>query len=329
VRAAFLYLGPLDVSTWSYAHDQGRIAAAQTIGLDTLPVQGVTAGNAEQMIRAQIAQGYNVIFATSFDFADAVLKIAPEFPNVVFEQATGVTTAPNVSVYDGRIYQSWYLAGMAAGSMTGTNMIGYVAPLPIPEVVRDMNAFTLGVRSVNPSAKVYPNWINTFLNPAKERDAAESLIAMGADVVARESDSVQPEQVAAERGVWAIGYNSVPPGDDLPNLLTAPIWHWEVFYDKELADLVAGSWSNAPVWWGTPEGLVDIAPVNAVVPAATRSQITAKHDALHLGSFDVFAGPISDNTGKVRVQAGSSLTDAQLLSLDWLVDGVVGQLPTP
>jgi basic membrane protein A and related proteins len=329
VRSAFLYLGPIDTSTWSYAHDQGRMAAAQALGVDTQPVQGVTADNADQIIRQQIAQGYNVIFATSFDFAPAVLRIASEFPNVIFEQATGVETAPNVSTYDGRIYQSWYLAGMAAGAMSGTNTIGYVAPVPIPEVVRDMNAFTLGARAVNPNVQVYPSWVGAFLDPPKERDAAESLLGMGVDVLARESDSIQPEQAAAERGVWAIGYNSVPPGDDTPNLLTAPIWHWEVFYEKELTDLMQGKWTNAPVWWGTPEGLVDIAPLNPAIPAATRAQISAKQADIRSQAFDVFAGPITDNTGQLRVPAGSSLTDAQLLSIDWLVDGVVGTLPQP
>jgi basic membrane protein A and related proteins len=329
VRSAFLYLGPIDISTWSYAHDQGRIAAAQTLGVDTLPVQGVTADNAEQIIRQQIAQGYNVIFSTSFDFAGTVLRIAPEFPNVIFEQATGVQTAANVSTYDGRIYQSWYLAGMAARAMTGTNTIGYVAPVSIPEVVRDMDAFTLGARAVNPSVQVYPSWVGAFLDPPKERSVAESLLGMGVDVLARESDSIQPEQAAAERGVWAIGYNSVPPGDDTPNLLTAPIWHWEVFYEKELTDLMQGKWTNAPVWWGTPEGLVDIAPLNGAIPADARAQISAKQAELRSQSFDVFAGPITDNTGQVRVPAGSTLTDAQLLSLDWLVDGVAGALPQP
>jgi basic membrane protein A len=328
-RSAFLFLGPIDTSTWSYAHDQGRIAAAQELGVDTLPVQGVTADNAEQIIRRQIAQGYNVFFSTSFDFAATVLRIAPEFPNVIFEQATGVQTAPNVSTYDGRIYQSWYLAGMAAGSMTGTNTIGYVAPMPIPEVVRDLDAFTLGARAVNPNVTVYPNWIGTFLDPPKERAAAESLLGMGVDVLARESDSIQPEQAAAERGVWAIGYNSVPPGDNTPNLLTAPIWHWEVFYEKELMDLMQGTWTNAPVWWGTPEGLIDIAPLNSAIPSDVRTQISTKQSALQTGSFDVFAGPIADNAGQVRVPAGSSLTDSQLLSLNWLVDGVAGSLSQP
>jgi basic membrane protein A len=328
-RSAFLFLGPIDTSTWSYAHNQGRIAAAQALGVDTVPVQGVTAVNAQQVVRQQIAQGYHVIFSTSFDFAGAVLQVAPEFPNVIFEQATGVQTAPNVSIYDGRIYQSWYLAGMAAGAMTGTNTIGYVAPMPIAEVVRDLDAFTLGARAVNPSAQVYPDWIGTFLDPPRERAGAESLMAMGVDVVARESDSIQPEQAAAERGVWAIGYNALPPGDDAPNILTAPIWHWEVFYEKELEDLMSGAWTNAPVWWGTPEGLIDVAPLNPAIPADIRTQISARQSALRAGMFDVFAGPITDTRGQVRVPAGSTLTDAQLLSLDWLVNGVAGQLPQP
>jgi basic membrane protein A and related proteins len=327
VRAMFLYLGPIDSNTWSYAHEQGRIAAGGSSSVQTSYMQSVKADDAEAVIRGAVAQGYNAIFATSFDFADTVLKIAPDYPQVVFEQATGVTTAPNVGTYDGRIYQGWYLAGMAAGATTKSNMIGYVAPLGIPEVVRDMNAFTLGARSVNPAAQVYPAWLGTFFDPPRERSAAEQLIQMGADVVARESDSTEPERAAAERGIWAIAYNAIPPGDNTPNLLTAPIWHWDVFYKKELEDLANGSWSSFSAWWGVPEGLVDIAPLNPSIPATAQAQISAKHDALRAASFDVFAGPLRDNAGIERVPPGGTLNDAQLLSLDWLVEGLVGTIP--
>jgi basic membrane protein A len=327
IRAAFLYLGSIDTDTWSYAHEQGRLAVASTLGIDTAPVPGVTADNTEQVLQRELDQGYNVIFATSFDFADGVLTVAPNYPGAIFEQATGVMTAANVSTYDGRIYQGWYLAGMAAGAMTNANMIGYVAPLGIPEVIRDLDAFTLGARSVNPNAEVYPNWIGTFYDQQKERNAAEQLITMGADVIARESDSTQPEQAAAEHGVWAIAYNALPPSDNLPNILTAPIWHWDVFYARQLSLLAAGVWNNQPVWWGIPQGLVDIAPVNRAVPADARAMIILQEDAIRTGALDVFAGPLRDNTGQMRVAAGGTLSDAQLLSLNWLVDGVVGAIP--
>lgn len=327
LRVAFLYLGPIDRDTWSYAHEQGRLAVVSSLGVDATPVQGVTADNAEQVIRSYAAQGYNAIFSTSADFASAALAAAPDYPTTVIEQAVGVTTAPNVGTYDGRIYQGWYLAGMAAGGVTSANMIGYVAPLGVPEVVRDLDAFTLGAQSVNPNAQVYPIWIGAFFDEQKERAAAEQLISMGADVIARESDSTQPEQVAAEHDVWAIGYNAVLPTENLSNLLTAPIWHWQVYYGRELDNLAAGVWKNTPVWWGITEGLVDIAPVSPVVPATVRANIAIQEDAIGSGKFDVFAGPIEDNAGQTRVAAGGTLSDAQLLSLDWLVNGVVGTIP--
>jgi basic membrane protein A len=327
VRAMVLYLGPIDTDTWTFAHEQGRLAVGRSASVQTSYVQAVTADDADSIIHNAIAEGYNAIFSTSFDFADTVLKTAAEYPQVVFEQATGVTTAPNVGTYDGRVYQTWYLSGMAAGAMTKTNMIGYVAPSGIPEVVRDMNAFTLGARASNPAVQVYPVWINTFFDPPKERGAAEQLMQMGADVIARESDSTEPEQAAGARGTWAVAYNAVPPGDDTPNLLTAPIWHWEVFYKKELQDLASGSWESSAVRCGVHQALIDIAPDNPAVPVTTRAQIDLKHDAMRAGAFDVFAGPVNDNSGRLRIPAGGTLSDPQLLSLDWLVEGVVGTIP--
>ncbi len=327
IRAAFLYLGPTDTDSWSYAHEQGRLAVANTLGVDTVAVQGVTADNAPDVLQRELAKGYNAIFATSFDFADAVLAAAPNAPGTTFEQATGVTTAPNVGTYDGRIYQGWYLAGMAAGAMTSSNAIGYVAPLGIPEVVRDLDAFTLGARTVNPQAQVNPVWIGTFYDQQKERMAAEQLIAQDDDVIARESDSTQPEQVAAEHGVWAVAYNAIMPSEPTANILTAPIFHWNVYYTRAIDDLADGNWTNEPVWWGIREGLVDLAPINDAVPAGTRAAIAQAEQRIGTGTLDVFAGPISDNSGQVRVPAGGTLSDAQLLSLNWLVDGVTGTIP--
>ena len=236
-KVAFVYVGPVGDLGWSYAHDQGRLKMAEQLGVETAIAELVPEGpDAERVIRDFAEKGYSPIFATSFGYMDSVLNVAADYPDTVFEHATGYKTADNVGIYDGRGYQGWYLAGIVAGKMTKTNKLGYVAPFPIPEVVRNMNAFALGARSVNPDVTVTPIWINTWVDPQKEREAAQALFDSGVDVIARESDSVEPDKLAQEKGIYAIGYNAVS-NDVAPDaVLTAPIWNWDVFYTKAVED---------------------------------------------------------------------------------------------
>ena len=328
LKAAFIYVGPVGDLGWSYAHDQGRLKMAEELGIETAISEAVPEGpDAERVIRDYAQKGYNVIVATSFGYMDAVMNVAKEFPDVTFLHATGYQTADNVGIYDGRGYQGWYLAGIVAGKMTESNSLGYVAPYPIPEVVRNMNAFALGARSVNPDATVTPIWINAWFDPQKERDAAQALLDAGADVIARESDSVEPDKLAEQEGAYAIGYNAVS-ADVAPNaVLTAPIWDWSVYYTQAMKDIAAGTWTSEPVWWGMKEGLLMLAPFGEMVPEDVVALVEQEQERIISGEFDVFTGPINDNTGTERVAAGVTMTDEEKLAFNWLVEGVKGSIP--
>jgi basic membrane protein A len=269
-----------------------------------------------------------VIFATSFGYMDSVIEVAAEYPDTVFEHCTGYKIADNAGIYDGRGYQGWYLSGIVAGKMTKNNILGYIAPYPIPEVVRNMNAFALGARSVNPDAEVHPIWIFDWVNPPKEREAAEALYDLGADVIARESDSTEADKLAQEQGIYAIGYNSDVVRDQSPDaFLTAPIWNWGLFYKKAVEDVMNGTWTPEPVWWGLKEGLLELAPIADFVPDDAKALVEEKKAEIVAGEFDVFVGPIKDNTGELRVPEGETMTDEEKLAFDWLVEGVVGTVP--
>jgi len=283
--------------------------------------------DANRVIRDYAEKGYDVIFATSFGYMDDVIEVAAEYPDTIFEHCTGYKTADNVGTYDGRGYQGWYLAGIVAGKMTKNNKLGYIAPYPIPEVVRNMNAFTLGARSVNPDVEVHPLWIFTWVDPVKEREAAEALVDLGVDVIARESDSTEADKLAQELGLYVVGYNAYVPDVAPDALLTAPIWHWGVFYKKVVEDVMNGTWTNTPVWWGLKEGILDLAPIADFVPDDVKALVEEKKQEIIAGTFDVFVGPIKDNTGELRVPEGTTMTDPEKLSFDWLVEGVVGEIP--
>lgn len=328
IKAAFIYVGPVGDLGWSYAHDQGRLKMAEELGIETAISEAVPEGpDAERVIRDYAQKGYNVIVATSFGYMDSVMNVAKDYPDVTFLHATGYQTADNVGIYDGRGYQGWYLAGIVAGKMTKTNSLGYVAPYPIPEVIRNMNAFALGARSVNPEATVTPIWINAWFDVQKERDAAQALLDTGADVIARESDSVEPDKLAEQEGVYAIGYNAVS-ADVAPNaVLTAPIWDWSVYYTQAMKEIAAGTWKPTPVWWGMQEGLLSLAPYGDMVPEDVRALVEQEKARIISGEFDVFVGPLKDNTGAERVAAGVTMTDEEKLAFNWLVEGVKGSVP--
>ncbi|MDE0069184.1 MAG: BMP family ABC transporter substrate-binding protein [Caldilineaceae bacterium] len=327
VKVAFVYVGPVGDLGWSYAHDQGRLALEE-LGVETAYSELVAEGpDAARVLQSYAAQGYDLIFATSFGYMDSVIEVAEGFPGVMFEHATGYKTAENVGIYDGRGYQGWYLAGMVAAAMTESNVLGYIAPYPIPEVVRNLNAFALGAQSINPLVEVRPVWIFAWFDPPAEREAAQALIDAGADVVARESDSVEPDKLAQEQGVYAIGYNAINPEIAPDAVLTAPIWNWRVIYEKKVRDVAAGTWTNEPIWWGMAEGVLELAPVADFVPEDVRSAVEEAKAGILDGSFLLFCGPINDNAGAERVADGECMDDPALLSYDWLVEGVTGEIP--
>ncbi len=326
--AAFVYVGPTGDLGWTYAHDQGRLAL-EDMGVETAYVELVPEGpDSARVVRDFAEKGFDIVFATSFGYMDSVIEVAEDYPDTVFAHCTGYKIADNVGIYDGRGYQGWYLSGIVAGEMTESNILGYIAPYPIPEVVRNMNAFALGARSVNPNAEVRPIWIYAWVDPPKEREAAEALYDLGADVIARESDSTEPDKLAQEKGIYVIGYNSDVARDQSPDaFLTAPIWHWDIYYEQVVQEVANGTWDNTPVWWGMAEGIMSLAPLADFVPEEVKDLVNQEQARILEGEFDVFKGPINDNSGELRIPEGETMSDEDKLAFDWLVEGVIGEVP--
>ena len=332
-KVAYIYAGAVGDLGWSYAHDLGRQNLDEALDyVETAYAENVPEGpDAERVMRDYAEFGYDMIFATSFGYIDAVLEVAADHPDVLFEHCTGYETADNVSTYDGRGYEGWYLAGITAGRMTESNILGYVAPYPIPEVLRNLNAFALGARSVNPDAEVHPVWVMDWFNPPAEREAAQALLDTGADVIARETDSIEPDKLAQENGVYVIGYH--PISQEVAHkvapdaVLTGLIWDWGVYYGDTVEKAYNDEWEPHSYWGHMADGLLDLAPFGDMVPQDVRDEVNAAKQRIMSGDIHPFAGPIRDNNGQLQVADGETMTDDALLSFNWLVEGVVGQIP--
>ncbi len=329
LRVGFVYVGPIGDAGWTYAHDQGRkYLEAHDPGVQTTAVESVPEGADSERVFTDLARkGYKLIIGTSFGYMDSMVKVAGAFPNVAFVHISGFKRAKNLATAFGRIEQPRYLTGLVAGSMTKSNIIGYVAAHPIPEVVRGINAFTLGVRAVNPKATVHVVWSNTWYDPAQEKEAAESLLNIGADVLTQHQDSPAVVQAAAVKGKYAVGYNSDMSKFGPEAFLTAPVWNWGPMYVYLAKKAEAGTFKGEDLWWGMGKGVVDIAPIGPMVPDAVKRLVAAKRSAILAGKSNEFAGPIKDQSGTVRVPAGSALSDSAQLSMNWFVEGVVGKVP--
>jgi basic membrane protein A and related proteins len=330
LRVGFVYVGPVGDAGWTYEHDQGRkYLEANDPNVETTAVESVAEGADSERVFTDLARkGYKLIIGTSFGYMDPMVKVAGEFPDVAFVHISGFKRAKNLATAFARIEQPRYLTGLVAGSMTTSNILGYVAAHPIPEVVRGINAFTLGVRAVNPQATVHVVWSNTWYDPAQEKEAADSLLSAGADVITQHQDSPAAVQAAAAAGKFAVGYNSDMSRFGPQAFLTAPIWHWGPMYLYIAKQVEAGTFHGEDLWWGMDKGVVDIAPLGPMVPASVRSMVAAKRQAIIAGTFNEFAGPIRDQNGRIRVPAGRALSDAEQLSMNWFVQGVVGAIPT-
>ncbi len=325
IKVGFVYVSPVGDAGYSYAHDLGRQAVAKMDGVTTSFVESVPEGaDSERVIMNMARKKFDIIFTTSYGYMDPTLKVANQFPEITFLHCSGYKTAPNMSAYFGRIYQARYLTGMVAGKMTKSNKLGYVAAFPIPEVIRGINAFTLGARAVNPDVKVHVVWTKTWYDPATEKEAAKSLLDTGADVIAQHQDSPAPQEAAQERGAYSVGYNSDMGGFAPKSHITAAIWNWAAFYPTVVDKVRKGEWRSGSYWWGLSEGVVDIAPYGDMVPAEVRALVDGRKEEIRNGTFKVFAGPIKDQSGKERVAAGDVASDDALLGMTWFVDGVVG-----
>ncbi|MTV48017.1 BMP family ABC transporter substrate-binding protein [Heliobacillus mobilis] len=330
IKVAFVYVGPVGDAGWSYSHDQGRQYLVKEMpNVETTVVESVPEGaDAERVLTELASKGNKVIFATSFGYMDYVEKVAKKFPDVVFLHATGFKTASNVGTYFGREYQARYLSGLVAGKQTQTNLIGYVAAMPIPEVIRGINAFTLGVKEVNPKATVKVVWTNTWYDPAKEKDAAKSLLDANCDVIAQHQDTPAPMQAAEERGKFGIGYNTDMSKFAPKAVLTSPVWNWGPYYVKTVKAVMDKTWKSEQYWGPMSDNIIDLAPFGPMVGEDTKALVAKKKDTILKGQWDVFTGPIKDQQGQVKVQEGQKMTDKEMLGFDWFVQGVDGTIPS-
>jgi simple sugar transport system substrate-binding protein len=335
LKVAFVYVSPIGEAGWTYQHEQGRLEMQKALGasVSSSIVEGVAEGaDSERVIRDLARQGNQLIFATSFGYLDATLRVAADFPDVKFEHAGGYKTASNVNTYNARYYEARYLAGVLAGRTSKSGVAGYVAGFPVPEVVQGINAFTLGMREVNPKAQVRVIWVNTWFDPAREGDAAQTLINQGADVLSNHSGSPAVPQIAQAnfraKGVRVIGYQSDMRLYAPDAQLAAITLHWGGYYIQVAKAVQAGTWKAQPVWGGMKDGLLDLSPIATDVPSATRALIETRRKSIIDGSLKPFAAPLTDNEGHLRLAKGS-LDDAAIGAMNWFVEGVVGSVPKP
>jgi len=325
LKVGFVSVSPVGDAGWSYAHNQGRMAVDAMDGVTTSFVESVKEGpDSERVIQNMARKGFDIIFATSFGYMDPMLKVSKRFPKTVFMHCSGYKTSQNMGNYFGRMYQARYLSGMVAGAMTKNNTLGYVAAFPIPEVIRGINAFTLGAQSVNPAIEVRVVWTKTWYDPATEKEAAKSLLDVGADVIAQHQDSPGPQEAAQEKGVYSVGYNSDMSAFAPKAHLTAPIWNWGPYYVDIVNQVKKGTWKSTAAWPGLDNGIVDLAPFGAMVPADIQKKVLAMKADLTAGKAKVFTGPIHDQAGTEKVAANMSASDKELLGMTWFVKGVIG-----
>jgi len=325
VKAAFVYVGPVGDGGWTYAHDLGR-RELEKLGIETTYIESVPETDSQRVLRNLARRGYNVIFTTSFGFMDPTLEVAKQFPDVIFMHCSGFKTADNMGNYFARMYQAKYLAGMVAGLQTKTDKLGIIGSHPIPEIVRHINAFTLGARSVNPDATVNVIWVNSWFDPAKEGAAANTLMDNGADVVHITTDSAAATQAAEKRGLYAIGNDSDMTIYGPDAHLTAPIFNWGRYYVELVRRVQDDKWTSDSEWWGMNTGIVDLSKFGKMVDPKVQEVVNKKKQEIVTGRYQVFTGPIYDRDGKLVVEKDAVPTDTELLTMNYFVDGVKGNL---
>ena len=329
LKAGFVFVTPVFEMGWTRQHDEGRKAVEKALGskVKTTVVDNVAEGaDAERVVRDLAQQGHDIIFTTSFGYMEPTLKVAKEFPNVKFESITGYKTDVNVSVANARYYEGRYLAGVAAGRMTQSNVAGYVAGFPIPEVLQGLNAFALGMRSVNPKAQVKVVWLNTWFDPAKERDAAFALFSQSVDVITFHTASNAVMVAAQERGKMAIAYHSDMRKVAPDAQLLAVTHEWGAYYTQRVTDVQKGQWRTGNVWAGLKEGMIRVGDFGPKLPVKVRDEIVKVQQDIAQGKRHPFQGPIVDNEGKTILAIGQKLTDVQILNMNYGVAGVMGKI---
>lgn len=330
-KVGFIYVGPVGDGGWTYEHDQGRKAVEAAFGdkVETVYVENVAEGpDAERVMTQMALNGADLIFATSFGYMDAVQNVARKFPKVKFEHATGYKTAPNVSVYSARFYEGRAVQGTIAGRMTKSNIIGYIASFPIPEVIRGINSAYIHARKVNPDVQFKIVWVYTWFDPAKEADAAKTLIEQGADVVLQHTDSTAPQAAAQKAGnVITFGQASdMAEYAPLPRV-SSIIDNWGPYYVERTRAVMDGTWKSVSTWDGIGKGMVKIGEISSAVPADVKAEAEALRDAIASGAYHPFTGPLNKQDGSVWLKEGEVADDGTLAGMNFFVEGIEGEIP--
>jgi len=331
LKIAFAYIGPVGDGGWTYAHDNGRKAVEKEFGdkVVTTFVENVPeSADAERVIRDLAGQGNKLIFGTTFGYMEPMLKVAPDFKDVKFEHATGYKQAENMNTYDSRTYEGAYMAGVIAGKMSKSGTLGVVASVPIPEVIRNIDSFTLGAQSSNPKIKTKVVWVNAWFDPPKETEAATSLINGGADVLFQNTDSPAVLKTAESKGKRAFGWDSDMTAYGPKAHLASSVINWGPYYVKATKDALEGNWKGgAASWWGVKEGAIDIVSIAPDVPAETVAKIDEIKKGLKDGTFAIWKGPLKDQAGKEVLKDGETADDKFLSGITFYVKGVEGKVP--
>jgi simple sugar transport system substrate-binding protein len=331
LEVAFVYVGPVGDAGWTFAHDRGRKAVMDKYGakVSTTFVENVPeSADAERVFRDLVDQGNKLIFGTTFGYMEPMLKVAREHEDVRFEHATGYKSSQNLRTYDSRTYEGAYLAGVVAGAMTKSHVLGVVASIPIPEVIRNIDSFTLGAQSQQPDIKTKVVWINRWFDPAKEGEAAQALLNQGADVLLQNTDSSAVLQTAEKAGKYAFGWDSDMSKFGPNAHLASAVINWAPYYEKAVGDALAGTWSAGQTWWGIEQGAIDLVSLSDKIPAETRAKVAELEAGLAAGTHEIWKGPIVDQSGKTVLEAGAVGNDEFLHGISFYVLGVEGSLPS-
>ena len=329
-KVALIYVGPTGDHGWTYQHNEGANYVKAHMGDDVeiTYIESVPEGpDAERVIRQLANKGNDIIFTTSFGYMNPTLKVAKLFPDVKFEHATGYMRSDNVSIYSARFYEGRHVIGKIAGEMTKSNIIGYIASFPIPEVIRGINASYMAAKSVNPDVQMKIVWVYTWFDPGKESDAANALIDQGADILMQHTDSAAAMLVAEEKGIYAFGQASDMSAFGPNAQLTAIIDDWGPYYLQRVLAARYGTWESTDTFDGTKEGMVGFAPLSDKLPADVKAMAQKTIDGLRAGTVDVFAGPINRQDGSEWVKAGESAPLGDLLGMNFYVEGIEGSIP--
>jgi len=330
LKIGFVYVGPVGDGGWTYAHDNARKALEKEFGdrISTSFVENVHEGpDTERVVRDLVGQGDKLIFTTSFGFMEPTLKVAQDTPDVKFEHATGYKTLPNLRTYDSRTYEGAYMAGVIAGAMSKTGTLGVVGSVPIPEVLRNLNSFTLGAQSTNPKIKTKVVWVNDWNNPPKETEAATALINSGADVLFQNTDSPAVLKTAESMGKRAFGWDSDMTSYGPKAHLGSAVINWAPYYIKTVGEVLDGKWATGESWLGVKDGAIDLVSLAADVPDAAKAKLDEVKAGLKDGSFSIWKGPIFDNTGKEVLAKDKVADDGFLRGITFYVKGVEGKVP--